>query len=79
MDEETKNRVLMLMSGTGRYDEKWLINHAHCTKGDLEELVREGYIERCEKNDKDFMSDNKYAITEKGKAAVWGKRGGGVL
>lgn len=76
MDKETKNRVLMLMSGSGRYDEKWLINHAHCTEGDLEELVREGYIKKDEKDNGDFMSDNKYAITEKGKAAAWGKREG---
>lgn len=76
MDKETKNRVLMLMSGTDRCDEKWLINHVHCTEGDLEELVREGYIKKDEKDNGDFMSDNKYTITEKGKAAVWGKKEG---
>lgn len=76
MDKETKNGVLMLMSGTDRCDEKWLINHAHCTEGDLEELVREGYIKKDEKDNGDFMSDNKYTITEKGKAAVWGKKEG---
>ena len=50
------------------YDEGWLIRHTdtNCTVQDLNEMVKMGLLLKNDKNPNDFMSDNRYMITEAG-------------
>lgn len=55
--------------GSGR-KQAWLIQNG-CTMEDLEEAVEMEYLIKCDKDPKDFMSDTKYIVTQKGREFAW--------
>ena len=47
-------------------DEPWLIRNGKVLKEELDELVELGYLFRFDADPNNFMSDNKYMITDAG-------------
>ena len=43
-------------------DETWLLNHAHFTQSEIDELVDEGVLTLIPKDPNDKMSDNRYLL-----------------
>lgn len=68
MNDKAAKAILMYFRNGEFLDEKWLIRHAGATIELLDEMVKAGWLIKKEKDLSDFMSDNRYAITELGRA-----------
>lgn len=71
MTNDRKRALLMKLIEGKWYDERWLLRQGGFTKGELDDLVSEGFFVRIDKEPNDFMSDNRYMLTKSGKAFAW--------
>lgn len=68
MNSIEKANLLRRMEKGKAYDEGWLICHTdtNCSIQDLNDMVKMGLLLKIDKDPNDFMSDNRYMITEAG-------------
>ena len=52
-------------------EEGWFLRKAKCSMEDLEKIVSIGYLIRIDKDANDFMSDNRYQLTDAGWEFAW--------
>ena len=71
--------ILMKMERNKYVTESWMIRHANCSSEMLQYMVKEGFLNKREKNAADFMSENKYCITDKGFNYAWNHKEGEEL
>ena len=73
MVNQQQKGVLMMMSKEEVYSESWLLRQGNLTQTDLNDLVEKECLIRVHKNPEDFMSENRYKITEIGQRIAWNK------
>ena len=68
LDSIGKVNILQKMKKDRIYEEGWLLRHTNtnCTIQDLNNMVEDGLLLKLAKKPSDFMSDNRYIITESG-------------
>jgi len=68
-------RTILMKLHVGEYlDESWLIRHAGCTKELLDGMTTADWLTKEYRDPSDFMSDNRYALTEAGQKFAWDKK-----
>lgn len=73
MVNQRQKGALMLMGRSESYSESWLSRQGSLTQADLNDLVDKECLIRIAKDPNDFMSENRYTITELGKEIAWKK------
>lgn len=74
MDVTKAKTALMQLKEGGIQTEGWFLRNRNFTKDELAELVSLGFLERIEKDPKDFMSEVRYRLTKEGMNYCWSKR-----
>ena len=64
-------RCLLMMTENEAYSESWLLRQGKLTIHELNESVANRYLICIEQKTNDFMSENRYMLTEKGKKFAW--------
>ena len=62
MSKITEESIRMQFKKGSLIDETWLLNHAHFTQSEIDELVDEGVLTLIPKDPNDKMSDNRYLL-----------------
>ena len=72
MDEIKIGAILRLMKKDEEINEEWF-TRSKCTKEELDEVVKLGYLELLPRDINDVMSSNRYSLTQKGRNFAWSK------
>lgn len=68
---EAMKGILMQLKRGEACEEGWFLRKEKCSMEDLERMVSLGYLIRIDKDVNDFMSDNRYQLTDVGWEFAW--------